>query len=95
MDSPPLEKTLYDSKTSPLHSADDAAGDFLRQNEAGTVSEYTENKALRWKIDLRVMPLLMSIYFLQYLDKTLLNYAAVMGIKNYLKGNEYNNLGTM
>jgi uncharacterized membrane protein len=27
-----------------------------------------ESRALRWKIDLRIMPILMGIYFLQYLD---------------------------
>ncbi|RHZ61378.1 hypothetical protein CDV55_101139 [Aspergillus turcosus] len=74
----------------------DAALDFLaREQEAGVIVDITETKALRWKIDLHIMPLLIAIYFLQYLDKTLLNYAAVMGIKQYLKGNEYNNLGTI
>lgn len=52
-------------------------------------------KRLRWKIDLRIMPFFMIIYFLQYLDKTLLNYAAVMGIKNHLHGNEFSDLGTI
>ena len=78
-----------------IQSGDDAAQDYLRHHEIGVVEELSSNKSLRWKIDLRIMPLLMTIYFLQYLDKTLLNYAAVMGIKDYLKGNEYNNLGTM
>ncbi|KAL2833276.1 major facilitator superfamily domain-containing protein [Aspergillus cavernicola] len=74
----------------------DAALEFLaREQEAGVVIDITETKALRWKIDLHIMPILIVIYFLQYLDKTLLNYAAVMGIKEYLKGNEYNNLGTI
>ncbi|KAL2871451.1 major facilitator superfamily domain-containing protein [Aspergillus lucknowensis] len=73
----------------------DAALMFLsREHEAGVV-DIAETSALRWKIDLRIMPILMSLYFLQYLDKTLLNYAAVMGIKDNLKGNEYNNIGTI
>jgi MFS family permease len=65
-----------------------------RQREAGVVLP-TIGKKLRWKIDLHIMPILMIVYFLQYLDKTLLNYAAVMGIKTNLQGNEYNNLGTI
>jgi MFS family permease len=74
----------------------DAALMFLaREHEAGVVIDIAESRALRWKIDLRIMPILMGIYFLQYLDKTLLNYAAVMGIKDNLKGNEYNNIGTI
>ncbi|CAG7944754.1 unnamed protein product [Penicillium nalgiovense] len=71
----------------------DAALMFLaREHEAVDIAE---SRALRWKIDLRIMPILMGIYFLQYIDKTLLNYAAVMGIKDNLKGNEYNNIGTI
>jgi MFS family permease len=74
----------------------DEALDFLaREREAGILVDVTETKALRWKIDLRIMPILMAIYLLQYLDKTLLNYAAVMGIKEFVPGNEYNNLGTI
>lgn len=88
-------KDYSKTRTAPINEGEDAALEFLRQNEVGTVADLNETKALRWKIDLRIMPLLMSIYFLQYLDKTLLNYAAVMGIKEYLKGNEYNNLGTI
>jgi len=84
-----------DAQAASIRSGDDAAQDYLRQYEVGVVEELGSNKSLRWKIDLRIMPLLMTIYFLQYLDKTLLNYASVMGIKDFLKGNEYNNLGTM
>lgn len=57
--------------------------------------EKEANKKLRWKIDYRIMPFLMIIYGLQYLDKTLLNYAAVMGIKDHLRGNEFSNTGTI
>jgi len=97
MESPSNEKS-FEATHGPkpaLDSNEDAALQFLRDNEVGTVAEFHDSTALRRKIDLRFMPLLMGIYFLQYLDKTLLNYAAVMGIKEHLKGNEYNNLGTM
>lgn len=53
------------------------------------------SKKLRWKIYLQIMPLFILVYFFQFLDKTLLNYAAVMGITKYLKGNEYSNLSTI
>jgi MFS family permease len=75
--------------------SDEALKFLACQQEAGVVLDITETRKLRWKVDLRIMPILMTIYFLQYLDKTLLNYAAVMGIKTNLKGNEYNNLGTI
>ncbi|KAJ5138095.1 uncharacterized protein N7443_009619 [Penicillium atrosanguineum] len=53
-------------------------------------------KALRRKIDRRLLPLTACIYALQFLDKVALNYAAVMGIKTDLKltGNEFSNTAT-
>ncbi|CAD6449331.1 cfe37d83-f3a2-4f9f-9166-50679a1ee65b [Sclerotinia trifoliorum] len=58
-----------------------------------TVAE--ENALLR-KIDWRLMPLLAASYFLQFLDKTSLNYASVMGliVDTELKGQEYSWLGS-
>lgn len=49
------------------------------------------------KIDLHVTAMLCGVYFLQFLDKSLLNYSAVMGIKSYLKphSNQFSNLGTI
>lgn len=49
------------------------------------------------KVDLRVTLFLCGVYFLQFIDKSLLNYAAVMGIKNYLapNSNQFSNLGTI
>lgn len=40
-------------------------------------------------------PISLCIYFLQFVDKTLLNYSAVMGIKTNLVGNQFANLGTI
>jgi len=72
MDSPSQsldEKKIY-AKAHPIDdSEDDAANEFLRQNEVGTVADLYETPGLRRKIDLRIMPILMVIYFLQYLDK--------------------------
>lgn len=59
----------------------DAALDFLRHEE-GNNEEMTDEdeKRLVRKIDWMVMPLMWSCYWAQYLDKTLINYAAVMGL---------------
>lgn len=38
-------------------------------------------RALRWKIDLRLMPLLCLTYALQSIDKNTISYAAVFGIR--------------
>lgn len=58
----------------------------------------TKNKLptkLKWKVDFMIMPFFITIYFLQFLDKSLLNYAAIMGIKKNLHGNQFANLGTI
>lgn len=54
-------------------------------------------KKLVRKIDLTIAPLLAAVYFLQYLDKTTLSYAAVMGIRTdtHLKGQDYSNLSML
>ncbi|KAJ4410563.1 hypothetical protein N0V82_009227 [Gnomoniopsis sp. IMI 355080] len=57
----------------------DAALEFLN-NESGTVTEVDEKKLVR-KIDWRIVPLMWACYNLQYLDKTLVNYANVMGLE--------------
>lgn len=72
----------------------DAALDFLRHE--GEVREMTleDEKRLRRKIDWMIMPLMWSCYCLQYLDKTLINYANVMGLEkdaNVTKG-QFSNL---
>lgn len=54
--------------------------------------------ALRRKIDWHIVPLMFLCYTLQFLDKVILNYAAIMGIKTELhfdpKGNEFSDLAT-
>ena len=58
---------------------------------AGKVAmEYTEeeSRAVRRKIDKRIPLLCAAVYFSQYLDKTLLNYASITGLP--IKGQEYN-----
>ncbi|KAG6843183.1 hypothetical protein H0H87_007152 [Tephrocybe sp. NHM501043] len=59
----------------------------------GSESVEVDLVALRRKIDRRLMPYMFCCYVLQFLDKVMLNYAAVMGIKMDLKlvGNEFSN----
>lgn len=66
-------------------------------SQEGQIYQYHESKALRRKIDLLLLPFLCLIYFAQYLDKTLLNYASVMGLRTdtHLTTQEYANLGTI
>ncbi|TKA82225.1 hypothetical protein B0A49_00410 [Cryomyces minteri] len=58
----------------------DAALEFLRRESVYADMTPNDEKELVTKIDWMVMPLMWACYFFQYLDKTLINYAAVMGL---------------
>lgn len=59
----------------------DAALDFLRHEGEVQPMTAADEKQLVKTIDRYIMPLMWSCYCLQYLDKTLLNYANVMGLQ--------------
>ncbi|KAL4782174.1 major facilitator superfamily domain-containing protein [Aspergillus varians] len=63
----------------------------LERSDDGALSR------LRWKLDLRLLPLLCLTYALQSIDKTTLGYAAVFGLQDdlNLKGSEYSWLGAI
>lgn len=71
----------------------DLAYDLAHLPKASTAS-FKKTYSL---VDRRVTFILCGVYFLQFIDKSLLNYLAVMGIKTYLKpnSNEFANLGTI
>lgn len=74
---------------------------FIKENEQIIDPDSTIDGAkIVRKLDLIILPLLCCIYFLQFLDKSLLNYAAAMGIKKVLDNhgvgnNQFANLSTM
>lgn len=83
------------------HADHNDADEALRVLEAenGEVIELTpedERRLLR-KIDLHLMPLLCLVYGLNYLDKTTVSYASIMGLKTDLGlgGQEYSWIGSM
>lgn len=87
-----------------LKDADEALS-FLENhpNRAGIAAEGqailddpVRLKKLVRKIDMVMVPLLATVYFLQFLDKTTLSYTAVMGIRTdtHLKGQDYSNLSS-
>lgn len=63
--------------------------------DASTITPEELKQVLR-KIDLVIMPLLCVAVLLQFLDKTSLNYASLLGLKKdtNLKGQEYSWLGS-
>ncbi|KAF2236304.1 putative MFS allantoate transporter [Viridothelium virens] len=79
------------------HDADEALKAFA--GHEGQVIEIDEatNKALLRKIDWNLIPIMCVVYGLNYLDKTTLSYASVMGIKNdiHIDAGQYSWLGSM
>lgn len=73
-----------------------AALDLVHEIEAERPDE-TAFRRLRWKIDLRLLPLLCITYALQSIDKTTLGYAAVFNLETDLdlRGTEYSWLGAI
>ncbi|KAH8901569.1 major facilitator superfamily transporter [Thozetella sp. PMI_491] len=73
-----------------------AALDLAHRAEAEDIDEKTLH-ALRWKIDLRLLPLLTITYALQSIDKTTLGYAAVFNLQTdlHLQGTDYSWLGAI
>jgi len=70
-------ETLHKS-TRATHGKDKAA--ILLESHERIVVSSEENKRVLRKIDLVILPILLSVYFLQSLDKTTLSYASVFGL---------------
>ena len=79
------------------NDADEAMKAFEgHEGQVLQIDEATNSRLLR-KIDMNIMPLLCIVYGLNYLDKTTLSYASVMGIRDdiNLQGDDYQWLGSM
>lgn len=78
---------------------DISTSEALNLYRVGNDDEISEEeaRALRWKLDLRLMPLLCLTYALQSIDKNTLSYAAVFGLREDLdlKGTEYSWTGAI
>ncbi|KAF9247229.1 MFS general substrate transporter [Melanogaster broomeanus] len=80
----------YDEKLG-LESIDAANGDEALQLVGIEAKEHFSeeyNRKLRRKLDLIIPPIAAAVYFTQYLDKTSLNYASIMGFP--ISGQHYN-----
>lgn len=64
---------------SPENQKDKAAA-FLSAVDENTSFTYEEEKAVRKRIDYRVLPIVLGAYFFQQLDKLSLSYVSVFGI---------------
>ncbi|SAM81323.1 related to allantoate permease [Ustilago bromivora] len=75
---------------------EEADEEVLKYTDASVTITPEENKRLRRKIDKRVLTIMLGTYFCQSLDKQILSFAAIMGIRTdlKLKGQEYSWLFT-
>ncbi|KAI1326257.1 MFS general substrate transporter [Xylariaceae sp. FL0255] len=76
----------------------DAAAAFLDKNPEGRITVTPEdNKRVLRRIDLVILPIMLTVYFLQGLDKATLSYASVFGLIDGagLVGNQYSWLGSV
>ncbi|GES61392.1 allantoate permease [Aspergillus terreus] len=71
----------------------DAALDFLRSEETVIFSEEEERRLIR-KVDWMIVPMMWAVYYLQYQDKILINYASIMGFleDTGMRTNQFSNL---
>jgi hypothetical protein len=75
------EVETIESMNKPTQTArgKDKAAELLAANDRIVVTPEDNKRVLR-KIDLMILPILLSVYFLQSLDKTTLSYASVFGL---------------
>ncbi|KAF9269215.1 MFS general substrate transporter [Marasmius fiardii PR-910] len=87
-----VDKKQYSvSKTDSKYSINLISGDeALKLVGTQRTAEFSEeyNLRLRRKLDLLIPPLCAAVYFTQFLDKTTLNYASIMGLP--ITGQNYN-----
>lgn len=93
-----IERTTPDSpqNTSPAASEADDEYKVYKQHAGGEIEPAEQKKVLR-KIDLRLIPILILLYLLQYLDKNGINYASVYGLQEgtNLHGQQYSWLSSI
>jgi hypothetical protein len=71
--------TETDTEKPTFNDADKALAFLRAEAEVGETDLIDEAQLVR-KIDLMIVPIMFGCYCLQYLDKSLLNYASVMGL---------------
>lgn len=85
----PLSPDSPQLSSSPASDLDESY-DIYKQHVGEEIDPQEAKKVLR-KIDLRLMPVLILLYLLQFLDKNGINYASVYGLEEgtNLHGQDY------
>ena len=71
--------------------------DAVRQEAIAILADPIATKKLLRKIDWTIIPCMFAVYFLQFLDKTTINYCSIMGMREdtNLLGQDYSNIAMM
>ena len=91
-------ETIEAIKDEKYTSGRDRAGQLLKEAGHSVVVTPAENKRILRKIDLAILPILLTVYCLQSLDKTSLAYASVFGLIDHAHlgdGDKYSWLGSV
>jgi len=72
-------------------AGEDKAAKVFKQSGRTVALTHENNKRVLRQIDLRILPVILGIYFLQALDKATLAYASVFGLvkDTHLVGHQY------
>lgn len=85
-----------DDHASPYAQDLDQAYWYVQDHVGTEAASLAEIRRIRMKIDWWIVPIMFLCYTMQFIDKVLLNYAAVMGLSKdlKLKGNNFSNTAT-
>jgi len=92
-----IEPQAHPQHQTPSKPKYDDAADLINDlGHSPILTKETNTRVLRM-IDLRLLPILLGIYFLQQIDKTTLSYASVFGLIEdaNLHGQQYSWLGSV
>ena len=92
-----LDISTKDADEAFAYLRDHPQADTVRQEALEILADPKQLKRLMRKIDWTIVPMMICVYFLQFLDKTTISYTAVMGIREDtgLKGQDYSNVAMM
>ncbi|KAJ9612784.1 uncharacterized protein PV06_08422 [Exophiala oligosperma] len=92
-----LDISSKDADEAFLYLKDHPNADAVRQEAIAILADPKATKRLVRKIDFQIVPCMIAVYFLQYLDKTTISYTAVMGLREdtHLHGQDYSNIAMM
>jgi len=92
-----LEIDVKDADEAVAFLRDHPNADSVTQEALAILEDPERLKKLVRKINFTIVPCMFCVYFLQFLDKTTISYAAVMGLRTdtHLKGQDYSNASAM